>query len=206
VNPDRIAPRHWRAALAAAAASAVTIVLAAVGCSGPGDAQPESNGDPAGDAVLENMVVRIYDENDLANIIRASSGVVDDDKGKADLEDVAVSFYDKGESTADLASRRGEVFLFDRPADGVAKSDFVLDGGVRYEDRSGTVMTVPRVRYSSQRQRLISSGGPFERRAPLENGTMLFTGRRFEMSKDMTELCAYDGCQVVESSPGAPAQ
>jgi hypothetical protein len=154
--------------------------------------------------VLEEMVARIYNGKDMQCIVRAKKGQfnLNDKEGK--LRKPTMSFYNQGKWTGNVTADNGIMFLSDRPELTVEKNDIVLRGHIAYNDKDST-LTVPAIRYFSRTGKLVSGGGPFERRMKTENSLVIFTGKYFETDKDLKSFVGHGPAhlKIVADKPNS---
>lgn len=156
--------------------------------------------------VLENVTARIYTGKSMDSIVRATKGHMDLNTMQGVLQKPALSFYQEGKWTGDMKGDSALLFMQDRPEMKASKNDMIVRGNVTYGDKDGT-MTVPEIRYYSRTGKLVSGGGPFEKRMKMSGGQYVCTGSHFETDRDLRSFVAYDAhLKMTSDTPSSATE
>lgn len=144
---------------------------------------------PKMDAEVESLFVKspqmiVYKANKKDKSIEAQEGRFYEQTQKLILTEIKAKFYEQGRWVSEISADSATLFLQDTPKEGRARNDIILEGNVYYKNVEGAYLKTTALIWDNKRE-MISSGEKYELQRPVENGTLILTGKKFEADKTL---------------------
>ena len=146
---------------------------------------------------IDSLRARIYLDDMLSTLVEAEKARLDFATHETRLRNVLLRVMQEGETRTSLESDAGVMYMADRPEEGIAKNDVLLQGDVVMKHGS-MHFELPGVRYNSSNdaETFVSQGDHFRFRLDTESGPIICKGTTMRANRTLSDFTFYGPGEV----------